>query len=81
MVNPCHPKTKRDSSQCFSLSDWLGGGSEGWGEGTKEERVGGEKKKKKKAHTYCSPTWAQLQQVPATLPQKMAYWLGKNYSE
>lgn len=39
--NPCHPKTKRDSMQCFSLSDWLGEGSDDWGGGIKEEEGGG----------------------------------------
>lgn len=45
-----------------SLSDWLGGGSEGWGEGIKKGWVGGVGRH---IHTVA-PTWAQLQQVPTT---------------
>lgn len=45
-----------------SLSDWLGGGSEGWGEGIKKGWAGGVGRH---IHTVA-PTWAQLQQVPTT---------------
>lgn len=54
-------------SASLLVTGW-GGGGEGWGEGVKEERGGG------KAHTYCSPTWAQLQQGPATLVHEI--WCG-----